>query len=216
MKIHCLILLSLLSFAARAQDTTAHLPAEKVVPYQRHSVMATVSAGFIDFHRQDFALPVGFEKNNTSGYGLFYGKLEYAVSDKISIAAAFGYDAFIYNYSQLYTGYTGPIKRYKTDHYRVFNAGAIAYYHLGKKIHVKNLDPFVGVGFYLNNIRHSALAEGDSTVVSLRHNGTPYIKVGARYYITNRFSLFGDLGYDQQSIFSIGASCRFLPKKESK
>ncbi|MCW3120677.1 MAG: hypothetical protein JWQ38_169 [Flavipsychrobacter sp.] len=216
MKIYCLILFSFLGINSMAQDSAA-ISHTGTIPYRKNSVTGTISAGFIDWHRQDFNLPAGFEKNNVSGYALFYGKLEYGVGENISIAAAAGYDAFVYNYSQLYSGYGGPVKRYKADHFRIFSGGLIGYYHLGKKIRVKNLDPFIGVGFYLNNIRHSELAQSDSTTkVSLQHNGTPYIKVGARYYITPKFSLFADVGYDQQSIFSVGMSIRSFSRKETK
>lgn len=214
MKIAFSVFFALFAFNAWSQqDTTANL--RNVGPtFSRHSVIATVSAGFIDHYRKDFTLPAGFEKSNTSGYAMFYGKLEYAVSNKVSLAAAFSYDAFVYNYSQLYPGYSGPVKRYKGDKFRLFSGGLIAYYHLGDVIHIKHLDPFIGAGVSLNNIRHSALAQGDSTVIALQHTTTPYLKAGARYYISNQYSLFADVGYDHQSIFSVGFSCRFLPKEK--
>ncbi len=214
MKIYLSFLLSVLTLNAWCQQDTAARTPGIGATYKQHTTIATISAGFIDAYRSDFSLPKGFEKNNTSGYALFYGKLEYGVGNKISLAAAFSYDAFVYNYSQLYTGYNGPIKRYKADHFRAFSGGLIAYYHLGDVIHIKRLDPFVGAGVSLNNIHHSELAQGDSTVSTTRHVTSPYLKVGARYYISRQYSLFADLGYDQQSIFSVGFSCRFLPKRQ--
>ena len=214
MKIFYCFLFVLLSVNAPAQTDSLHnMHAAGRHLYVRHSAMVTISAGFIDLYRQDFTLPKGFDKSNTSGYGLVYGRLEYGVSRKVSLAAAFSYDAFTYNYNQLYTGYNGIIKRYHADHFRLLSGGVTAFYHLGDAIHIKNLDPFIGLGGSLNNIRNSELAQGDSTVTSRKHTTEPYLKIGARYYLTPKCSLFADLGYDRLSIFSIGFSCRFFPKK---
>lgn len=216
MKLYLALLFTFFGAAAQAQqDTTSHTVPGPAA-YKHHTTIATVSMGFIDPNRKKFDLPAGFEKSNTSGYAQFYGKLEYAVSNKVSIAGTVGYDAFVYNYSQLYTGYAGVVKRYKADQFRIVSIGATAFYHLGSIIHVKNLDPFVGAGLSLNNTRHSMLAQGDSTVVTVEHGVTPYLKAGARYYISRHFSVFGDVGYDNMSIFSLGFSCRFFPKKEAK
>ncbi len=183
-------------------------------PFIQHCTLATMSLGFIDYHRSFYKLPANFEKGNTSGYGSVYGRLEYGVSDKISIAATFSYDAFYYNFSQVYAGYYGiNSKHFKIDHLRILSCGVSAFYHLNHLITVAHLDPFIGVGASINNIRHSALPQGDSTTVNIEHTVTPYIKLGARYYITDKFSLFADAGYDKQSIFSIGASCRFFGRR---
>ena len=197
------------------QDTTSNKMSPAHSVYVRHSTQATLSLGFVDPYRQDFSVPAGFEKTNTSGYANFSIKIDYALSKHISLAADFGYDAFNYNFNQLYTGYNGTVLRYRVNTFRVFSIGLIAYYHLSNIIHVRNLDPFVGVGFALNNARYSAYPQGDSTVIKLEHTVTPYLKVGARYYISDKFSIFGDLGYEKQSIFSLGFACRFFPKKSS-
>ncbi len=217
MKIYFSVVFSLLTLTAWSQQDSAakNLPFKNAT-YQRHMTIATVSLGFIDFYRQYYSVPKGFEKNNTSGYSLVYGKLEYGLSNTVSLAATFGYDAFTYNFSQLYTGYNGIIKRNQTDHLRAFSGGVTAFYHLGRVIQSKRLDPFIGIGVSLNNIRHSAYPQGDSTMIKSEHKTTPYLKAGARYYISSKFSLFGDAGYDQQSIFSIGASCRLFSKEGTK
>ncbi len=75
------------------------------------------------------------------------------------------------------------------------------------------LRPFIGLGLSLNNIKYSAHPEGDSTIVKIDHTVTPYLKAGARYYISDKFSLFADVGYDKQSVISIGFSCRFFSRK---
>ncbi len=212
MKSCLLSLLSLISVSAFAQDTTTARPLHSV--YEYHSVTATAALGFVDGYKQSYSLPAGFVKNNTSGYHQLYAKLEYGLTRQISIGATFSYDAFTYNFGQQYTGNSGAFTRYRANNFRLLSGGVVAYYHLNNVIRVKNLDPFVGVGISLNNIRQSNYPQGDSTVINIDHTITPYLKVGARYYISSVFSLFADAGYDKESIFSIGASCRFFTKKK--
>jgi len=183
--------------------------------YKKHSTTATLSVGFVDDYRQNYTLPVGFQKSNTSGFAPIYGKLEYGFFDHISVAVTASYDAFVYNFKQDYTGNNGPFVRYRSNNTRIISGGLTAFYHLDKTFHVNNLDPFVGIGLALNNIRYRALPQGDSTLTKFDHTVTPYLKAGARYFINDNFNLFGDIGYDKQSIFSIGASCRFGHKKKT-
>ena len=213
MKSCLLSLLSFISVSAFAQDTTAARLAHSV--YEYHSIIATASLGFVDGYKQSYTLPAGFQKNNTSGYHQVYAKLEYGLTKHISLGATFSYDAFTYNFGQEYTGNSGAFTRYRTDNFRLLSGGLTAFYHLNDVIHVRNLDPFVGVGLSLNNIRYSNYPQGDSTVTRLEHNVTPYLKVGARYYISSVFAVFADLGYDKESIFSIGGSCRFFSRKKN-
>ena len=207
------ILFALISICCQAQqDTTARYV--KHATYEQHSFLAGISLGFIDAYRHNYPLAQGFEKSSTSGFAPVYFKLEYAFSRSVSLAAAFGYDAFQYNVKQDYTGNNGPFTRFISNNTTIFSGGLIAFYHLGKVIAVKHLDPFIGIGLSLNNIRYGAFPQGDSTVTKYDHTVTPYLKAGARYYISSVYSIFGDVGYDQHSIFSLGFSCRFFSKKK--
>lgn len=181
--------------------------------YKRNTTTLTLAVGFFDSYRTDYSLPVGFQKNNTSGFAPVSAKVEYGWRDHLSIAATFGYDAFVYNFKQQYTGNNGPFTRYRASNTRIFSAGVAAYYHLDKYISINRLDPFFGIGIALNNIRYSAYPQGDSTLIKIDHTVTPSFKVGARYYISDRFSLFGDAGYEKQCIINLGFSCRFYSKK---
>src|ERR1700744_3992762 len=100
MKLYLAALFVLISAAsyARQDDTIAATPQPV---YKRHSIIATASTGFIDPFR-NYSVPAGFEKDNTSGYTLLYGKLEYGFTEHISLAATIKYDAFYYNFAQLY------------------------------------------------------------------------------------------------------------------
>ncbi len=215
------LILSLLLFCGvtQAQTNTATTITKKpkVVDtlqpsFIRHSVIATLAVGFADGHRNDFSVPSGFEKNNTSGFAPVYGKLEYGISNNMSVGVLLGYDGYMGNYYQLYTANGKDYKRNRSDKTDIYSAGLSANYHFGKIIPVKRLDVFVGVGFTLNNEHHSALPQGDSTVKLTDRNVTPTLKAGVRYYLASRSSLYADLGYDKNSMFCVGYSCRFMKK----
>ena len=211
MKLYFTILFSLLSATLFAQQDTAAKVARKMHPvYMRHAVAASASLGFADANRQQYTLPSGFSKGGITGFIPFFAKVEYGLTKDISLGVMFCYDAFVYNNLQDYVGNSGPFTRYRTNNTRILSGGLAGFYHLGKALHTKSLDPFIGVGLYLNNIRYRAYPQGDSTAIKIDHTVTPYLKAGARYYITDQFSIFGDAGYDKQAIISLGFSCRFF------
>ena len=214
----CFTLLFILSSVAgfTQQPDTVKTAAVLHVLYERHSVMATLSVGFVDYYRQYYAKPHGYNMKNTSGFAPLYLKLEYGLYKHTSIAINIGYDAFSNNYNQDYIGNNGPFTRYRTNNTRIWSVGISANYHLEEYIHIRHLDPFIGVGVSLNNIRYSAFPQGDSSVIKFDHTVSPCLKAGARYYISGKFSLFGDVGYDQQSIFSVGFTCRFFHDTRAK
>lgn len=214
MRTNFIVLFILASIACKAQNDTANADYGKHAPYERHSVIISASLGFIDNYRQAYTLPTGFQKGNTSGFVPFNVKLEYGLGRHISIAATMGYDAFLYNYKQDYTGNNGPFTRSMKDNTRILSGGVTGFYHLDKQIHIKHLDPFVGFGLSLSNIRYGSYPQGDSTVTKINHEITPYLKAGARYYITSAFSIFADAGYEKQSMINIGGSCRFFSRKK--
>lgn len=215
MKIYLTVFLVLLSLTTWSQQSTTDSGTHtRLSEYRYHSIMATASLGFIDFYRSYYSVPKGFAKGNTSGFVPIYAKLECGLYRNISLAATFCYDNFVYNYNQEYIGNNGPFSRYRTSNTRVISGGVTAFYHLGNVIHLRHLDPFIGVGVSLNNIRYGSYPQGDSSVIKLDHTVTPYLKAGARYYLSSKYSLFADLGYDQQSIFGLGATCRFSSKKK--
>src|SRR4051812_33086091 len=116
-----ILLLSFLFFcgATQAQTVSATPEAKKVKPvdtlqssFIRHSVIATLAIGFIDGHRTGFSVPAGFERNNTSGFAPVYGKVEYGVSNHVSLGLMLGYDNYFGNYYQLYTANGRDYKRY--------------------------------------------------------------------------------------------------------
>ncbi len=208
-----LLATSSLQAIAAPVDTAYHPIPIRHLPFERHETIGTVSLGFIDYYRNNISLPAGYANATTTGFAPIYAKLEYGISRHISIGGTFGYDNFVEHYEQQYTGNGDLFNRYRANTTRIFSGGVSAFYHFVNVIPVKRLDPFIGLGVSLNNIRYSQYPQGDSNVVKLDHTLTPYIKAGARYYISSAFSLFGDVGYDQHSVFSIGVSCRFVKDK---
>ena len=217
MKTCLTLLLSMCAITVWAQqDTTIkkRLPAQAY--YQRGSVIPSFSFGFVDAYRTNYSLPDGFAKNNTSGFVPLYIKVEYGLTRNVGLAATFCYDAFNYNFSQQYVGNNGPFLRYKTNAFRSISGGLVAYYHLGNLIRVRRLDPFVGIGLSVNNIRQNAYPQGDSTSLRVDHTTDLYLKLGARYYISRKVSVYADAGYDNHTIISLGVSCRFLPRPKKQ
>ncbi len=207
------LLCILVSMMGLSQQDSINYGAKSHPTYARRSITASVSIGFLDDYKQNYSLPLGFQKSNTSGFAPVYARVEYALYKHVSLAAMFSYDAFYYNYRQEFTGNNGSFTRNKINKTKVFSGGVSAYYHLNHVFHSRHIDPFIGAGLSLNNVSYSAYPQGDSTITHKDHNVSPYLKLGARYYITDKFSIFGDVGYDKQSIFSVGFSCRFYSQK---
>ena len=177
--------------------------------FVRHSVIATIAVGFADYYRSSYAFPKGFDKNNFTGFAPVYGKVEYGISKHVGLAAILSYDVVYANYYQLFYANGNTYTRYKTDKVTIAGGGVAAYYHF---MPVKKLDAFVGVGLSLVNVHHTMLAQGDSTVLYTDRNVAPMLKAGARYYFVDKGSVFADLGFDKQSVFSIGFSARLFRK----
>lgn len=207
------LLLALTSvLAATAQDTATSRTTYVDSAYRKGSYILTLSAGFMNGYRDEYTVPPTFEKGNITGFLPIYARAEYGLTDRWSLAATASYSVLYFNSFALYPSHAGPVRRISRDRFRIFSGGATAYYHLGHVLRIKRLDPFVGVGATISNLRHSALPQGDSTVAQVSHAVMPYLKVGARYYMSDKVSLFADAGYDRLSIFSLGFSCRFAGK----
>lgn len=214
MKKYFAVLFLFISTAAHSADTLGVKNTSLThAAFERNTYTATVSGGFINSYSSEYTVPPGFEKGSSNGLLPIFVKVEYAVSNRVSIAFATGFNTIIFNSFQLYTGYNGPIKRFRTNKFSLFSGGLIGYYHFGHILKVKRLDPFVGAGINLNKLKYSAFPEGDSTIEKTTHNGTPYLKAGARYYISDKVSVFADAGYDKLAMVSVGISCRFFPSK---
>lgn len=137
--------------------------------------------------------------NGSYSWGLppMYGKYEYGIMDELSIGGRIG----------MGTG------RYKYMNVRANNFGmsmsVVGYYHFNKLIPVSRLDVYAGAG--LGSIYRSyETISGPNTVY--RDNDfsiRPVFLVGARWYFTQTFGVYGESGYDGLSVMNLGISLRF-------
>lgn len=198
----CLLtLLPAFSYARPCPDSTTR-------ECRRTNIIGTLSVGAINNYRNDYTVPAGFERNSVTGFLPMIGKIEYGIGRHTGLAATFGYDAFMVNYYQLYQGHEGTIRRYKSNRVQILSAGVSMFYHILPYERIDRWDPFVGLGFSLNNITQHGYPQGDSSIFLTEHSVTPYLKAGVRYYITYNLGLFAEAGYDQRSVASFGASVR--------
>lgn len=229
MKYYLPLLLALLFLAgqASAQDADRTSREEIKTPPKtvcwncgKGIIWATVSAGFINGYKAEYTVPAGFEKGKTSGFAPIYARVEYGLSSKVTLAFATSWSTIYFNSFKTDMGYSGPIKRYYPNKWRLFSGGLIAYYHFNHLIAdskiAPKLDLFAGGGVHLNNITESARPQGDSIIVKTSHTATPTLKVGARYNFAGGAYVYGDVGYDKLSIFSIGVSYNIIPKRPGK
>lgn len=215
MKAYFTLVLLFISSLAMAQpgavnngtDTTQK-PVEEYRPFERHTFMLTLSAGMGDWYKQQYSLPNGYTSGKATGFTPVYLQIERAISNHLSIAVNLMTDKFYYNYEQEGSGNGVSFLRNERDNVHAIAGGLTGYYHF-TQLNVHNLDLFLGVGATVNRITHSSLPQSDSMTATVDHTVSPHLKVGARYYINKRVSFYGDAGYDQISIASLGISCRF-------
>lgn len=185
----------------------------------KNMITGTASVGFMNGYRKEYTVPAGFEKGNMTGFAPIYVRAEYGIAKMVTLGFSTSWSTIYFNSFKTDVGYNGPIRRYYPNKWRLFSGGLIAYYHFtdmiyaGAKVKAPKLDVFIGGGVNLNNISESARPQGDSIIVKQSHTATPTIKIGARYYVRGGTSVFADAGYDKLSLFSIGASHSFMPKR---
>lgn len=201
----CFLLISA-SFTLYAQDTTLHTSPST---FRKGAYLVTAGVGFMNSYRDEYRVPPSFEKGNITGFAPIFIRGEYAVSQRVSIGATFNHSLLYFNSFRLYPSFNGPVKRLTSDQFRVFGIGLSAWYHFKTFFNVPGLQPFIGIGANLNNERHTALPEGDSTVRFRTHTVTPLIKAGVRYYLSDKVSVYGDAGFDKFNVVSLGITCRF-------
>jgi hypothetical protein len=188
-------------------------------------VTATVGVGIIDYYRHHYTPPLAnayyspsmvYNEGNT-GFAPIYARVEYGITEKLGIAATFGYDDFVHNYDQqVYGTYYGTLHLRGTEKLRVLSSGIASVYYFRPLSFVPRLYPFISIGVGINHLRFEGYQKGPSSSAVEAGEGytvTPVLKVGARYFISDQFGIYGDAGYDKLGIFSLGFSYRFFPKK---
>lgn len=135
------------------------------------------------------------------GFGPLYVKYEHGILDELGIGGYVAAAASRHEY--------GPDDRY-TDNVFSVSIGAMAYYHFNKLIPVRKLDVYAGAGIGGRQLSYSY----DDDWKGGRYNDSkfsviPLFKVGARYYFTKMFGVYGEGGYDDMSDVNLGITLRF-------
>ncbi len=135
------------------------------------------------------------------GFGPLSVKYEHGILNELGIGGYVAGAASRHKY--------GPNDRY-TDKVFSVSVGAMAYYHFNKLIPVRKLDVYAGAGIggrrlsytYDNDWNGSRYNDSEFDII-------PLFKVGARYYFTKMFGVYGEGGYDDMSDVNLGITLRF-------
>ena len=170
----------------------------------RKDLLVNGSVYLFDYRKQDYTL------SERAGRSLpFSVSAEYGINDRFSVGGFAGYYIRRYRFT---TGTTEPSDdKFFSSRYLV--PGIKASWHFtpcleklfDKEFYSEDLDLYLSamVGFEWNTIsRKDVPAEGNSKVV-------PGLVVGARYYLTERWALFGEVGPGVFGLGSLGATARF-------
>ncbi len=165
------------------------------------------NSGSFDRRSGLFSLGLGIPSRYTSYYnGLrnnisfppLYVKYEHGVMDEVGIGG--------------YVAAAGSRYRYRigngsyVDTRLHVSLAAMGYYHFNKLIPVRKLDVYAGVGlglrqtFYRDDFDNERSSDVDPLLVG---------KVGARYYFSRGFGVYGEAGYDGISDLNFGITFRF-------
>jgi hypothetical protein len=135
------------------------------------------------------------------GFGPMYVKYEHGILPEVGLGGYLAFAGSKFEY--------GPNRRY-TDRIFSFGGGFLGYYHFNKLIPVRNLDVYAGAGIGFRNISYSYDDDfGSDESGRSDFDVFPVVKVGARYYFTSVFGVYGEAGYDKMSDVNFGVSFRF-------
>ncbi|HEY5747570.1 MAG TPA: hypothetical protein VIU12_15945 [Chryseolinea sp.] len=130
---------------------------------------------------------------NHSGLPVLYGKYEHGIMDEIGIGGQLAI--------------TGGSNKYNNNKVNIFafHMAVLGYYHFNKLIPVKALDVYAGAGLAL---RIRSGSDDNSNRDDNDTNVTIPVKVGGRYYFTDKFGAYLEVGWDDMSDANIGVTFR--------
>ena len=140
----------------------------------------------------------GAFNGNTSGFGPIYAKYEHGfLRDEVGLGGVFANSFGSYKYNS---------GNNKTKIF-AWAAGIMGYYHFNKLIPVEKLDVYAGAGFILRSrkYKYDDGVTSNNTDTNFNFNGV----VGARYYFSQAFAAYGELGFDSMSDVNLGVTIRF-------
>lgn len=184
-----ILLFSFLSFNTWAQSNNFYNQAYKsrnIGTFGKDYSLINASIGLVNFN--------GVIGNPP--FGPLYLQYEHGIMEEVGIAPFF---AISHASSNIYTGHGYyDYKHRKT----VLGIGAMGYYHFNKLVPVNKLDLYAGIGLGMKIYLHSysdRRPDSDSGIM------VPF-KLGARWYFTPNFAVYGETGWDSFSAINFGVS----------
>jgi len=132
---------------------------------------------------------------NRTGLPVVYGKYEHGIMDEVGIGGQIAMTGGSYKYNN-------------GDKIKIFaiHFGVLGYYHFNKLIPVQALDVYAGAGLGLR-VRTASGDTGGYNDYS-DTNVTIPVKVGGRYFFTDKFGAYLEVGWDDMSDANIGVTFR--------
>ena len=198
-----IILSSLILAATCVSSTTAFAQSSSFygTPYsQRNSGsfnkgdnLLSFGLGFVNTYMN------GISASGKYGFSIpsIYAKYEIGIMDEIGIGVRWSLGSGYYKYMN-------------TRYSNFATGGTVAgYYHFNKLIPVQKLDVYAGAGF---STIYRSYVHNNGVNRDVRYNDLllrPVFLVGARWYFSNSFSVYGESGYDGMSYSNFGITLRF-------
>lgn len=144
----------------------------------------------------NIAVNGGYSGSN-SGFGPIYAKYEHGfLRDEVGLGGVFANSFGSYD--------LGGGGKYKIF---AWSLGALGYYHFNKLIPVEKLDVYAGAGLM---IRSYSGKFKDTPGTNDSHTDVRFVgQVGARYYFSDAFGVYGEAGFDDMSDINLGITLRF-------
>jgi opacity protein-like surface antigen len=156
------------------------------------SLTFSAGYGFPSVAKTTFNLIDG-DNINSSFYGPFYGKAEFALNETVGFGVNFAYAAGSATYMKQDDDidslfYDAAVK------YKAYSILARFNFHFGNS---DKFDPYAGIGFGYRNNNYSYSGgdpdNPDSDVNGLFHMGMD-LTIGARMYLTENIGIYGEVG----------------------